>query len=179
MLFLLQNFSITRVHPAQQGYPIRIDIEWWVFPFTGILVLVFALIVVGSQAWKAALANPATSLRDEWFGQWSLVTVWFVEIYTIDKWLIHSSILAILFFAAIPAIWMCQFFIKFDNWQLSFIINPWWNRNYFDSKDVLFIRNFRIRNPGKSHIKPRKSKPCFLLIVPPHPFKKHMFYHVI
>ena len=46
-------------------YPVRIDIKLWIFPFTGILVLTFALLIVMSQAMKAAHANPANSLRDE------------------------------------------------------------------------------------------------------------------
>ena len=48
-----------------ERYQVRIDIELWVFPFTGIMVLLFALLIVTSQALKAAHANPATSLRDE------------------------------------------------------------------------------------------------------------------
>jgi ABC-type antimicrobial peptide transport system permease subunit len=48
-----------------ERYPVRIDIEFWIFPFTGIVVLMFALLIVASQALKAAHANPATSLRDE------------------------------------------------------------------------------------------------------------------
>lgn len=46
-------------------YPVRIDIQFWVFPITGILVLLFALFIVASQALKAAHAHPANSLRDE------------------------------------------------------------------------------------------------------------------
>lgn len=48
-----------------ERYPIRIDIQWWVFPVTGLLVLIFALSIVTSQALRAAHANPATSLRNE------------------------------------------------------------------------------------------------------------------
>lgn len=46
-------------------YPVRIDIQWWVFPATGLLVLFFALAIVASQAFRAAQANPVNSLRDE------------------------------------------------------------------------------------------------------------------
>jgi ABC-type antimicrobial peptide transport system permease subunit len=46
-------------------YPVRIDMEFWVFPFTGIMVLLYALLIVASQGLKAAQANPATSLRNE------------------------------------------------------------------------------------------------------------------
>ncbi len=48
-----------------ERYPVRIDIKFWVFPITGLVVLLFALFIVSSQAWKAAQANPATSLRNE------------------------------------------------------------------------------------------------------------------
>ena len=48
-----------------ERYQVRIDIELWVFPFTGIVVLAFALFIVASQAYRAAQANPATSLRNE------------------------------------------------------------------------------------------------------------------
>jgi len=48
-----------------ERYPVRTSIEWWVFPITGIIALLFALAVVSTQAWRAARANPATSLRSE------------------------------------------------------------------------------------------------------------------
>lgn len=46
-------------------YAIRTSIDWWVFAITGTAALVFALVVVINQARRAALANPATSLRNE------------------------------------------------------------------------------------------------------------------
>jgi putative ABC transport system permease protein len=48
-----------------QRYTIRTSIDWWVFATTGVVALVFALVVVVNQARRAALANPATSLRNE------------------------------------------------------------------------------------------------------------------
>lgn len=48
-----------------QRYTIRTSIDWWVFAITGVVALAFALIVVINQARRAALANPATSLRSE------------------------------------------------------------------------------------------------------------------
>jgi len=36
-----------------------------VFPLTGLVALIFALIIVSTQALRAAHANPATSLRNE------------------------------------------------------------------------------------------------------------------
>ncbi len=48
-----------------ERYTIRTTIEWWVFPLTGLIALVFALIIVSTQALRAARANPANSLRNE------------------------------------------------------------------------------------------------------------------
>ena len=48
-----------------QGYPFRIDIEWFYFivPFAAILIV--ALLTVSFQSIKAAIANPVKSLRTE------------------------------------------------------------------------------------------------------------------
>lgn len=46
-------------------YPIRISIQWWIFPLVGIVALLFALAIVTNQARKAAQANPVSSLRNE------------------------------------------------------------------------------------------------------------------
>jgi ABC-type antimicrobial peptide transport system permease subunit len=48
-----------------QRYTYRIDVPWWVFPLTGLASLLFALIIVATQAWRAAQANPVKSLRNE------------------------------------------------------------------------------------------------------------------
>jgi predicted permease len=48
-----------------ERYAIRAPIDWWVFPVTGILSLIFALIIVSTQAMRAAHANPVNSLRSE------------------------------------------------------------------------------------------------------------------
>ncbi len=48
-----------------ERYTIRTDVAWWVFPLTGALALGFALLIVSTQALRAAHANPATSLRNE------------------------------------------------------------------------------------------------------------------
>jgi putative ABC transport system permease protein len=47
------------------GFAFRISISWWVFAASGIIALLIALIIVSSQAIKAALANPVKSLRTE------------------------------------------------------------------------------------------------------------------
>ncbi len=46
-------------------YQYRISIPWWVFPVTGVISLAFALIIVATQALRAAHANPVNSLRNE------------------------------------------------------------------------------------------------------------------
>lgn len=46
-------------------YAIRTSLDWWIFALTGIIALAFALLIVINQARRAALANPASSLRSE------------------------------------------------------------------------------------------------------------------
>jgi putative ABC transport system permease protein len=48
-----------------QDFSYRISIGWWVFPVAGIAVLIIAILTIGFQAIKAALANPVKSLRTE------------------------------------------------------------------------------------------------------------------
>ncbi len=48
-----------------QGYAYRIDIGWWVFALTAILVLLIAFATISFQAIRTALINPVTSLRSE------------------------------------------------------------------------------------------------------------------
>ncbi len=46
-------------------YSYRIRIEWWVFVLAGGLSIIISLITVGYQTIRAAIANPAKSLRSE------------------------------------------------------------------------------------------------------------------
>jgi putative ABC transport system permease protein len=48
-----------------ENYPYRITVSWQLFAFAGLLVIVVALATVSFQAIKAAIANPAKSLRTE------------------------------------------------------------------------------------------------------------------
>ena len=48
-----------------QDYSYRISLDWWLFAAVALLVIVIALFTVSFQAVKAALANPADSLRSE------------------------------------------------------------------------------------------------------------------
>jgi putative ABC transport system permease protein len=46
-------------------YTIRTEIAWWIFPLTGAIALIFALVIVSTQAFKAARSNPVDALRNE------------------------------------------------------------------------------------------------------------------
>ena len=48
-----------------QEYAYRINLEWWVFVIAGVSAIVIALLTIGYQAIKAAIANPVKSLRTE------------------------------------------------------------------------------------------------------------------
>ncbi len=48
-----------------QDFAYRISMPWWVFILAGILAAIIALVTIGFQAIKAALANPVKSLRTE------------------------------------------------------------------------------------------------------------------
>lgn len=53
------------MHNWLQDFAYRIDIKWWVFALAGTLALLIAILTVSFQATKAAIANPAKSLRTE------------------------------------------------------------------------------------------------------------------
>ncbi len=48
-----------------ERYQYRIQIVWWIFPLTGLVALIFAILIVSTQAFRAARANPVNSLRNE------------------------------------------------------------------------------------------------------------------
>ncbi len=48
-----------------ENFAFKIDMLWWIYPITGLLVIVVALLSVGSLSIKAAVTNPVESLRDE------------------------------------------------------------------------------------------------------------------
>lgn len=53
------------MHNWLQGFAYRIGIQWWVFVVAGVVAIAIALITVGTQALRAAMANPTHSLRSE------------------------------------------------------------------------------------------------------------------
>ena len=48
-----------------QGFAYRIDFHWWMFAIAIVVAVSIALLTVGFQAVKAAIANPVKSLRTE------------------------------------------------------------------------------------------------------------------
>jgi putative ABC transport system permease protein len=48
-----------------EQYPYRVKIQWWILPLAGMFALVLALIIVSTQAFKAASGDPIKSLRSE------------------------------------------------------------------------------------------------------------------
>ena len=53
------------MHSWLQSFAYRIDINFWVFGFSGLAAVLIALLTVSFQAIKAAIANPVKSLRTE------------------------------------------------------------------------------------------------------------------
>jgi ABC-type antimicrobial peptide transport system permease subunit len=53
------------LHSWLEDYEYRIEISWGIFGGAGILALVIAMLTIGFQAIKAAVANPVKSLRTE------------------------------------------------------------------------------------------------------------------
>jgi len=53
------------MHNWLQDFAYRINIQVWVFAVAGILAVMIALLTIGIQAFKAAVANPVKSLRTE------------------------------------------------------------------------------------------------------------------
>lgn len=48
-----------------QDFAYRIDLSWWIFFVSGLIALIIAMLTVGFQAVKAAVANPVESLKNE------------------------------------------------------------------------------------------------------------------
>jgi putative ABC transport system permease protein len=48
-----------------EGFAYRISVSWWVFPVAGMVAVVIACLTVSYQSIRAAVANPAQSLRTE------------------------------------------------------------------------------------------------------------------
>jgi ABC-type antimicrobial peptide transport system permease subunit len=48
-----------------EQYPYRTTLEWWVLPLSGFVALTLTILIVSTQALRAARSNPAESLRSE------------------------------------------------------------------------------------------------------------------
>lgn len=48
-----------------QRYAYRVDIGWWVVLAAGLFVFLLSLLIVSTQAWRAATSNPSKALRSE------------------------------------------------------------------------------------------------------------------
>jgi putative ABC transport system permease protein len=53
------------MHTWLQDFAYRINIQWWVFALAMIVALLIAIFTISTQAIRAAIANPAESLRTE------------------------------------------------------------------------------------------------------------------
>ena len=53
------------VYKWLQDFAYRINISWWMFALSGVLVVMVAALTMTAQAIKAAVANPVESLRSE------------------------------------------------------------------------------------------------------------------
>jgi hypothetical protein len=48
-----------------EQYPYRVTLQWWILPLAGVLALSLTIIIVSTQALRAARSNPTDSLRNE------------------------------------------------------------------------------------------------------------------
>jgi putative ABC transport system permease protein len=48
-----------------EGYAYKTEVKWWIFAFSGIIVLLISLLTVSWQSWRAAGRNPVEALRYE------------------------------------------------------------------------------------------------------------------
>jgi ABC-type antimicrobial peptide transport system permease subunit len=48
-----------------ERYPYRVSIVWWMLPLVGLFALTLTVLIVSTQAIKAAVSNPVKSLRNE------------------------------------------------------------------------------------------------------------------
>jgi len=53
-----------------QNYSYKVSLGWWIFPAAGVSVLAIAMVTVGYQTLRSALANPVRSLRTEYLKFW-------------------------------------------------------------------------------------------------------------
>lgn len=64
-LVLAIPISLYAMQTWLEGFAYRVTIEWWIFIVAAFIALLIAFLTISSQALKAAVANPAKSLRSE------------------------------------------------------------------------------------------------------------------
>jgi len=64
-LFIAAPMAWWAMNKWLEDFAYKIDIQWWMFAAAGLGAIVIALLTVGLQAVKAAMANPVESLRNE------------------------------------------------------------------------------------------------------------------
>ena len=64
---MLFSVPLARYFTVQwlEGFAYRIEMQWWVFTLTSLLVLLLAFLTVSMESVKAALANPLDCMREE------------------------------------------------------------------------------------------------------------------
>lgn len=58
-------FAWWAIHAWLEGFVFRTDVSWWIFPLSGLVMIVLAFITLSVQTIKTATANPARSLNTE------------------------------------------------------------------------------------------------------------------
>jgi putative ABC transport system permease protein len=53
------------MHKWLENFAYRTEISWWIFITAGAVMITIALVTLGFQTIKAAIANPVRSLRTE------------------------------------------------------------------------------------------------------------------
>lgn len=53
------------MHNWLQNYAYHLEISWWIFLIAGLMAILNALITIGFQAVRAAIANPIEALRTD------------------------------------------------------------------------------------------------------------------
>jgi putative ABC transport system permease protein len=64
-IFIASPLAYWGMHKWLEGYAYRVPISGWIFVLAGCLVAAIALLTISFQAVKAALANPARTLRSQ------------------------------------------------------------------------------------------------------------------
>ena len=64
-LFIASPVAWYFMHRWLQGFAYRVDLNLWIYVLAGFGAILIALLTIGFQAIKAALANPVKNLRSE------------------------------------------------------------------------------------------------------------------